>query len=501
MKHHSGGNILDNVCMKISIVLSLFMILGITNGIEANETSHSREKGFFGYTWQNSSNLLRSLFGAPATRIYDGKDITDIDSFELFLQELAKATKVNIEKKVVTVDELSRLHKPAIIIRRDRRNFGIFLNSYETKNGEMYQILSSSAKPFLFNRQQMIEWWSGEVWHVPEKRKMDIVYNISADSRMRISEVYHNLGLIQREPETKHFESMIHLKNIGNQPVEISAIRTSCSCTTGRIGGGGIVKPGEDREILVSLDIPTGKEGVRYVVVVSFQDIKSQKRSYLKYEIIGNFIDDGLDLSPHQLRFLDIRDGGDNERTIRISERGTARINKIDLESSKGFIVAKLKRKTVINGLRTYYFTVSIAPHTLPNGGQVKDVISISTDHPEYTGYSIPVEITKSPEVMCIPSRVAFGFCELNQIVADNVIIRRANNKCLAIRKCDTADDVNVAIEKKNNTLKLKITSQISKIGMWKRDVKIYFDDPKDGMLTIPLFAIVRKRDSSIGAK
>ena len=76
--HHSSGHILDHVCMEIPIALFLFVILGITNDIlKANETCHSRTDGFFGYTWHNSSNLLRSLFGNPDTRIYDRQDIIE----------------------------------------------------------------------------------------------------------------------------------------------------------------------------------------------------------------------------------------------------------------------------------------------------------------------------------------------------------------------------------------------------------------------------------------
>lgn len=181
----------------------------------------------------------------------------------------------------------------------------------------------------------------------------------------------------------KHVEHVFILKNIGDAPLTIGQVTTSCGCTVADVSSR-TVASGKTSDIRVSFNSAGFSGAVTKRIMVQTNDPKTP---VFTFTLKGTVFEE-IDVTPKQLNLGAIKAGTGKEAVINIENKGKQPITITSARSTMPQVVAKVKKRSVTPRAKT---TVDITVSPRPDDRFLGGYLIISTNSASKPEIMIPV--------------------------------------------------------------------------------------------------------------
>jgi len=476
--------------LSISTLVLIFLCLSAYFEPAKGDNKNTAGNDCLKTYWNNVCYVFVNTFGTTDLKIKSDK-VINYEVFEIFLSKLHGRTNSRFIKKNSSIEQLYLLPKPLILKGKVTDRPIVLLNVFPSKQALIYQVLFSGNSPVLFSQKDLEKLWSGGVGCIENPDSVEIIHE-SGDLSLQIDKLSHNFGIV--EPST-NVQTSIRIKNLSEVPLEIKTIRSSCVCTITTGDGKDFLQPGDETERNISISIGKGNKGFRYLVFMTFEDKANGKTSGLKFEFMGNCIDNSPVISPEKLEFTNIKANANKEyeQIVSITETSQNDLGNVRVSSSHPAIAAeKTTNETELSdGCNIYFIKVKVKSNMILAGKSYDEFVEIKTENPKYENLKIPVHIEAAPLVKAAPSLVAWGMPKIGQRLSRTVNLSSPYGYELEVSKIIAPDDTEVTIKQVCKKLRLAISKTFTNKGGQKEEVKIIFAKPNNTEVIIPMYALV----------
>lgn len=186
------------------------------------------------------------------------------------------------------------------------------------------------------------------------------------------------------------------VKNIGDMPLEISDVRTSCGCTIARISKK-TVPPGDEAEVTAVLKL-RGRRGHQRK---SFNVVSNDPDTpWLSLYMQGKALKE-VDISPNRIFFRQLGESSAVEQVIEIRCNTDDTINIKSLETSSDFFAADHE---VIEEGKAHKIRVQTQPPL--SMGPTRGTLVINTDNKEFPSLTVPLSLHVVGELRFSPKQI-----------------------------------------------------------------------------------------------
>lgn len=308
-----------------------------------------------------------------------------------------------------------------------------------------------------------------------------VAVNASAAGSVRWLEEVHNFGAFDEDNgiATANFKFI----NTGDEPVEVTSVRTSCGCTTPRYSSRPVA-PGDTGTVVIEYD-PKGRPGrFKKKVYVDMNTEPSRTRLFIEGVVIGSPatvaqrfpVECGrLQLSTSAALFGEITKGKMSTLFVDGYNRSSDSIAPV-VDNMPEYIEVAVKPEVVAPGEQTsFIFYYNSAK--CPQWGVVTDSVTIRPDKESTVSLTIPAvaiinedfskltpgQLAKAPQVRVEAESLDFGTLaqSSSEPVTKTMTVKNIGKSPLKIRRIHTADrGVSVSIDK--DTLKPGKTATVT---------------------------------------
>jgi len=293
-----------------------------------------------------------------------------------------------------------------------------------------------------------------------------------------------DFGIVDRGAKIEH---TFGLANRGAGELRIDHVKGSCGCTVGVASASEIPGGGQGR-VLVSLDTSGMAGRTTKVVNVYTNDPTSPVVGLaMTGEIVADIV-----VSPTPLYLGRVRRGERTRREVLLRPGRPGRTETVTRVEHGGAVVqATLEPLTDEPGQRL----VVELRRDLPLG-RFSEQLTLHTTSPREPTLGLTVFGSVEGDVVVLPPQVTFGVTRSDSLLERELFIRNRGNRPLTVTRVAVPDDVatyelDTVAEGLEYRVKLRLRDGLHP-GKIQGDVEIFTNDPDEGHLRIPLFAIVR---------
>jgi hypothetical protein len=234
------------------------------------------------------------------------------------------------------------------------------------------------------------------------------------DWRRLFPDSSHDFGVVARASETVH---RFEFENPFPQAIHISAVRTSCGCTTPLIETP-VVEPGERGSILARFNTRSHSGQRQATITVAFSqpqrtEIQLTVRGYIRTDVVFN---------PGQADFGSLPAGLGKQLEIQLDYVGRADWQLLGVDSPDDFIKADFEQVQRRGGQARYRVQVELLPAT--PAGTLQTELILRTNDRNLTRLPLPVVARVVPPVSISPPVLALGSIPANYPFEQMLILK-----------------------------------------------------------------------------
>jgi hypothetical protein len=237
-------------------------------------------------------------------------------------------------------------------------------------------------------------------------------------ARKMFDSTEHKFGTVAKGAKAEH---RFKIKNLYEEDVHISGVRSSCGCTTPTITKD-LLKTFEVSELVAVYNTKTYRGDRSATLTVTFD-----KPFYAEVQVhISGSIRTDVVLQPGSVDLGSVQQGTAAERTVSIQYtggRGDWQIT--DVRTTNSHINASLTETGRMGGQVSYTLSVRLA-ETAP-AGYIKEVLTVHTNDSSAPSFPIEVEGRIDPEVSVSPASLFMGVLQPGQKVTKQLVVRAKN--------------------------------------------------------------------------
>jgi hypothetical protein len=220
------------------------------------------------------------------------------------------------------------------------------------------------------------------------------------------------------------------LRNTGNGPVEIRAVRTSCGCTTAQLAVRTLA-PGQVTPLAVTFTLK-GRRGKQHKTIrVESND---PARPVLRLDLEGTIVTP-VTLEPSGVHFESLGRADTAEKTVDVIANSNVTVHVLRVECASTQFSTRLE--TVEEGRRYRIAVRAEAPRPF---GRCATTVDVITDHPQYERIPLPVAALVTPDVMVSPSTLVVSAVMTNRARAQFLIVASPKGKPFKLEKVESPD-------------------------------------------------------------
>lgn len=303
-----------------------------------------------------------------------------------------------------------------------------------------------------------------------------------------VSDTYsYNFGSVD---ETEEVEHDFILRNIGDEPVIIQKIDSSCGCTTTRLGGK-VLQPGISTVLTAKINLRGRRGSQNKHIYVQSND---PKQPQLVLKMVGN-VTSQIDIFPRRIDFMDIKPDQSVSRTAMITNNAGKPMRITGMVSTGKFF--SVDRKTIEEGKR-YQIEIKTKP-PLQNG-MSRGSVTIKTNNPKYATISIPVTVRVPSDIVVAPRIISVPYDgKESKPISFFTLIKSRGNKPFNITRIDKPDQkIHVKIITLGiGSYRIKIDNLVPSTKLNGKIISIYTDMESCRELKLPIQVYRRDKTSS----
>ena len=398
------------------------------------------------------------------------------------MKELAYAAHTLGFKAVgmkMNLKALEKLGTPAIAhTTKNGRNHFLVV---ERVINDKFRLIEVDGSIQLLSKNEFSEIWNGTVLVISKRHAS----RTAEKPAVQTDSVLFDFGYAQHEQTITH---IFKLKNVGNQPLDILDVASSCSCTAALLSEKTIL-PGETAEIEAKFETEYRRGRQISTVKVRTNDSDTPIIHFTLTGVVAGL----ARVVPKSLNFKDISNQENLHKAIEIYDPGDGRLKVKSIKSSSPYIKTRV-RHIYEGGLIAKIF-VTLKPG-LPFG-EVKEKLTILTE-----GYRYPhVEVLVTGQVVgairLTPDQFFMGFVKKGEVARRVARLRKKGPADLKIRKIESNDrSVTATFEEiepgKEYAIEVTFTAPTSETGKSEALIKIHTNDIDQPLFEVPFYAIVK---------
>ncbi len=245
------------------------------------------------------------------------------------------------------------------------------------------------------------------------------------------AESSHDFGVVAKGADTRF---VIKVTNLYEEQVLISAVSSSCGCTSARMLDNTLDSLEESGLELV-VDTKRFSHEKNPTVTVNIAKpfpavVKIPVKVYIRTDVV---------LTPGAANFGRIDEGAGKSMTIDLAYAGRPNWNLRGVESPDRYVSATLSEASRLGGTVNYRITVKLDP-SLPQG-PVRSQLFLMTDDVQNPRIPVLVEGDVVPEFAVNPEVVSFGILTAGKPGTQNVVVRAGSGRPFSIEGIQCGSD------------------------------------------------------------
>ena len=374
---------------------------------------------------------------------------------------------------------LEKLGSPAIAhtTKKGRNHFLVV----EGVINDKFRLIEADGSTQLLSSDEFSNIWKGTVLVISKSPQTDT----GEHPNVQTDEVLYDFGYAGHQQIITH---VFKLKNVGNQPLVIHDVESSCACTAVLLSEKTVL-PGEMAEIEAKLETQYYRGRRTSTVKVHTNDTDTP----VIYFTITGVIAGLARVVPNNLYLKNVGNQEEIHKTIEIYDPGDGRLKVKGVKSSTPYIKTRL-RHIYKDGLAAKIF-VTIKPG-LPFG-ELEEKLTILTE-----GYLFPhVEFLVKGQVVgairLAPDQFFMGFVKKGEVVRRVAHLRKKGTSDLKIQKIESSHEFVTAkfeeIESgQEYAIEVTFIAPVSETGKSEALIKIHTNDIDQPLFEVPFYAIVK---------
>ena len=398
------------------------------------------------------------------------------------MKELADAAHTLGFKAVgmkMNLKALEKLGAPAIA-HTTQNGMNHFLVVERVIN-DKFRLIEVDGSIQLLSKNEFSDIWNGTVLVISKLQSS----RTAEKPDVQTDEVLFDFGYAQHQQTITH---IFKLKNVGNQPLDILDVDSSCSCTAALLSEKTIL-PGETAEIEVKFETEYRRGRQISTVKVRTNDSDTPIIHFTLTGVVAGL----ARVVPNNLHLKYISNQENIHKTIEIYDPGDGRLKVKSIQSSSPYIKTRV-RHIYKDGLIAKIF-VTIKPG-LPFG-ELEEKLTILTE-----GYRYPhVEVLVTGQVVgairLTPDQFFLGFVRKGEVARRVARLRKKGPADLKIQKIESSHrSVTATFEEiepgKEYAIEVTFTALVSETGKSEALIKIHTNDIDQPLFEVPFYAIVK---------
>lgn len=228
------------------------------------------------------------------------------------------------------------------------------------------------------------------------------------------SETKHDFRIVGRGTTAEyHFE----FRNLYEEDVHVSAVRSSCGCTTPTVTKN-TLKTHETAAVIAKLNTSTfiGQKAATVTVVFDqpfYAEVQLSVQGYIRTDVT---------FDPSEIDFGESKPGNTKTSKITISHRGNSGWRIQDVRSHCADLQVKLTQPRVQPGLVEYDMEVRMQ-ETMPEG-EIRERLTLVTNDSRFPTIEMAVAGRVRPTITVSPAAVSLGTAAVGESVSKRLVVR-----------------------------------------------------------------------------
>ncbi len=236
-------------------------------------------------------------------------------------------------------------------------------------------------------------------------------------AKKMFNELSHDFGTVNKEERPVH---KFQIKNIYNETITITNLRSSCGCTSVSIDKR-TLKTGEVAELTAKYNSHIFDGFKQATITVSFG---APFYGEAILQVKGNIVR-GVTINPRNLEFGEINSGNPPSKVIQISKSGDPNFRIVDIKSTFPHISVQLQQTARTRNFVNYQVTASLNNETIPKGFSQGELLLITTDSSRVlTENKIKFTARVVSPLQLSPQTLTLGSVKPGEKVTKKVIIK-----------------------------------------------------------------------------
>ena len=474
-------------CLLLTLVSIFGVILAFTEiswaeAVEKDEVFYARMCGPL------SLSIICEMLGQkvdPETIVQMAGAIDDsgeVRATGTSMKELADVAHTLGFKAVgmkMSLRNLEKLGSPAIAhtTKKGRNHFLVV----EGVINDKFRLIEVDGSTQLLSSGEFSNIWKGTVLVISKSPQTDTGEHPNAQT----DEVLYDFGYAGHQQIITH---VFKLKNVGNQPLVIHEVESSCACTAVLLSKKTVL-PGATAEIEAKFETQYRRGRQTASIKVRTNDTDTS----VMYFTITGVVAGLARVVPNNLHLKNVGNQEEIHKTIEIYDPGDRRLKVKSVKSSSPYITAKIRRIRK-GGLAAKIF-VTIKPG-FPLG-KFEEKLTILTEGYRYPHTEVLVTGRIVGPLSLTPDQFFIGFVKKGEVARRVSHLRKKGPANLKIQKIESSHRfVTATFEEiepgKEYAIEVTFTAPASETGKSEALIKIHTNDSNQPLFEVPFYAIVK---------
>jgi type 1 fimbria pilin len=251
-----------------------------------------------------------------------------------------------------------------------------------------------------------------------------------------------DFGVIATGSEAR---KLVEIRNVYNQTVHISGVKTTCGCSAATPGRT-TIEPGGTGTVEVKMNTHKFRQKKDSNLIIRFDqprfaELRIPITAYIRTDVV---FDPGL------VRFNNVDLGEESTSVVNIRYAGRSDWDIVDVRTDNPHLVAQLKPGQRANGRVNYELSVKLDNKAKP--GRIRDLITLVTNDKSNPYVPLMVEGIVVPDITVTPSLVKFRPVKAGGTVEQRIVVKGKKPFRIATIDCDGMSDcfeATLPVEKK----------------------------------------------------
>jgi hypothetical protein len=240
-----------------------------------------------------------------------------------------------------------------------------------------------------------------------------------------------DFGVIATGSEAK---KLVEIKNIYNETVHISNVKTTCGCSAAAAGKT-TIEPGGTTTVQVKMNTLKFRKKKDSNLIIRFDaprfaEIRIPIRAYIRSDVV---------FDPGMIRFNNVDQGQEAISVVNIRYAGRADWDIVDVKVDNPLLSVDRQAGQRTGGRINYKFAVKLDSQA--KAGRIRDLITIVTNDKANPYVPLMVEGTVVPEYTVTPSLVKFQPVQAGGSVQKRIVVKGKSKFRIESVDCDGMSD------------------------------------------------------------